>query len=305
MNIVYPPEEESDTARLTMEETNNLIRREVRRRGSAMTHSCDGICTEIVVTAGRENTSDAHNKRLSRGIGVEGCDSCHTYHVIWDDGTRELMKPILVNEDETRGWFAKRGDTVQFTHPITSLRVMDFHHKTAVRGWISWRVKLGQPFYRERSYVWNVLSREHEEQEQVLRLLSVDATEIWDHLAGMAEIIDKRILNAGAHNEEPTGSVQHDDVPLNKFMEDYNPCFRRWQEHPLDKEVRKAMLNEVRPCSIYSKERIRWSLGLHTLWKIVKQWRKVHTAAEDKKYRPGGVGHKRAREDWQEGGGGL
>ena len=297
MDPVLPPEEDSDTASVTMEETNNLLRREVRRRGSAMTHTCDGICTEIIVKAGRENTSA---ERLSRSVGVEGCKSFHTYHVIWDDGTRELMKPVLVNEDEIRGWFAKRGDTVQFTHPITSLRVMDFHHKTPVRGWISWRVKLGQPFYRERSDVWNVLSREHEEQEQVLRLLSVDAAEIWDHLAGMAEIIDKRILNAGAHNEEPTGSVQHDDVPLNKFMEDYNPCFRRWQEHPLDKEVRKAMLNEGRPCSIYSKERIRWSLGLHTLWKIVKQWRKVHEAAEEKKFRPEHVGYKRARDEFEE-----
>ena len=216
------------------------------------------------------------------------------------------MKPVYANGDEIRGWFAKRDNLVQFTHPITALKTINFNHVLPVRGWISWRAKIGQPFYRLRADVWNGVRAMHEEEESVKRLLSVDATDIWDHLSGMAEVMDKRILNPGHPEAEgPLGEIRHEDVPLNKFFEDYNPCERAYFELPADCALRQQMHREGRMCQIMTKERIKWALGLHTLWKIVKQWRKVHAIAEDKKYRPGGVGHKRAREEWEEGGGGA
>ena len=283
-----------------MEESNTLLRLEVLSRGSHMHTICNGVCENISLTCGRENCNADRLACLKRAEGVTGLEGHSTHHVIWEDGTRELMKPIMANGDEIRGWVAKRDNIVQFTHPITSMKVMAFKQNTPVRGWISWRVNIGQPFYRTRGDVWNEARMMNEDQEKVLRLLSADASDLWEHLSGMAEVMDKRILNPGHPNSEwPIGEIRHDEVPLNKFFEDFNPCERQYLEIPKDCKLRREMELEGRECSISTRERIKWALGLHTLWKIVKQWRKVHAMAEHKKYSPGGMGHKRAREDFE------
>lgn len=230
------------------------------------TRVVSGVPLTVEVSTGRRNFLSVMNSP----------EAARVHHVIWQDGTRQQMQCELVNRDEIRGWWARRVDTFAFTTPVCNFKMIDFAappNGVALQAWCSWKLNVGQRAWRCNDTEYNPMLKQRHD-------VAVDYI-----FSGMD--MDDGMVTLTERKKNPYGKVTNTfiELPVTKFIEDFNPCSRKRRKSPYGRDVEVV--------------RLAFALSLATLWKIKVQWRRVHLICEAKKYAPGGIGHKRARAEFE------
>lgn len=228
----------------------------------------DGFPMAVTVTAGRENVK---RDVLDHADKRKALEMARTHHVIWEDGTRTQMCCELVNCGEIRGWWARKGETYAFTAPLAAFKMPPVDISVMpeggkLRGFISWKLKCGQRCWCT-TYAVHVQSTWHNITKDYV-FCGIDDT--------MTVTLVKRVRD---YDGECTETLSQ--MPINKFLDNFRPK------------------RTVKDAEKMRQVRMPFALTLATLWKIKTQFRKVHLRCEEKKYAPGGTGHKRARSDFE------
>jgi len=243
-----------------------------------------GVPLTVEVTAGRQNKQHVPPEEDAQQKALE---EARVHHVIWADGTRQQMHCELVNGGDIRGWWARNGNTFAFTAPIVNIQCVHFALPpmgVKLSAWVSWKLNIGQRAWRftDREYNWQL--GHHEDVPSDCIFSGMD-----DYMVVLTE--------RKQHSDGRIGR-NYIEMPINKFIEDFSPCGRTRGSVAMQRFAVPHWLSAANPHSSL-QVKMQFSFTPATLWKIRKQWMKVHLKCEEKKYAPGGLGHKRARSDFE------
>jgi len=244
-----------------------------------------GVPLTVKVTVGRQNKLHIPQEENAQRRAME---EARLHHVIWADGTRQQMHCELVNKDEIRGWWARKGSTFAFTAPTAGIRCIDFAMPPigiTLSVWVSWKLDIGQR-------AWRFTDREY--NPQLRSYVDVPSDCIFSGVDDCMVVLTER-----KQHSDGTVGRNYIEMPISKFIEDFSPCGRTkrntdstdgfWVPHWLG-------ASNPRSCLPVKNS---FSFTPATLWKIRKQWMKLHLKCEEKKYAPDGLGYTRARVDFE------
>jgi hypothetical protein len=240
---------------------------------------------------------------FKEGVSVRACRARHrsdvfAAHTIFteDDGT-SVRVPLWKVEGSIRMRWRVFKQSVAFSWVIHETTPFYFYQLTDFGAWAStWNggetsmiLKFGQNFYRDNSDVWDQARHRWGSEHKLFRLVSVDE--------------EKQLVCMLAITETVSGGVERSvyELPVSKFMQLYDPV-----KELTDREYRKYRIENYErvargetPRAITRSPHLLPTFSLNTLWKIVRQWRKVKLLVMERMYAPGGVGAKRARDDFE------
>jgi hypothetical protein len=219
------------------------------------------------------------------------------FHIFNNDGQAERvrMKPVVI-KGGLRGYWCLSGSgngSCAFRWQLTEGKTFPGPGgNRPIGGGIGFELKPGQDVFSQTDLCVNQHTG------------NWDSVRVVDAFCGAANM-DKMQMQTTIVRAEGFVKHHHDALPIHVFMERYNPFYtlrerklRQWKTSIpfyFTDHYDSITARQTAPSTLV----MPWAFGPATLWKVVKQWRKVHLAAEAKKYRPGGVGHKRARDNFE------
>lgn len=217
---------------------------------------------------------------------------------LYPDGKRQYVfflserKKMHQVAEVRRGFWACDGSQLafrwHFEGPVTGDPSTVAWAATWNGGAMTLSFRLGEKFYdlphaERHEGEWRLF-------QDSIRVISVDAS--------------KRILTLETTIELDGVHVSHEvtELPVSKFMQDYDPYadivqkqMNKWHLDCFDAKERE----EPMPPFIGQYALPFSPFCMSTVIKIKRQWRKLHLLCQHKKFAPGGVGHKRAREEFE------
>ncbi len=234
------------------------------------------------------------NVSACRGYGVP----VRTTHTLFADDGVAVRVPMLMVNGSISWHFATHKNQTAFNWTINphepmeaSDEVKEWLH-TWKCGGIGYTLRDGQRFYRTTEERFNRTLSKWEFRHILVQFVSSNREEQLVHLRRVTET-EKGLVE----REEET-------LPVKKFMDDYCPVeeatYQALRKYEIDAHERNQTSESPIDHAVSNVHaHLVPALSLYTLWKILRQWRKVHLRAEEKKYAPGGVGQKRAREEFE------
>jgi hypothetical protein len=178
------------------------------------------------------------------------------------DGVRMPMKISKVNSNEIRGWWLFHNDQFCCT-------VLDDNTK-----WLSWTVKCG-------SIVW--VDREFNIKDDCQMTCSYRILNVMEDDTFPMVRLEQCEVNRGVINNEIV------DIPISKYLEEFNPLKNKMKLMVLRRDDGYAI-----------KPSVPAFISIATLVKIKQKWRQLYLKTQEKKYRPDGIGAKRARDEFEQ-----
>lgn len=222
------------------------------------------------------------------------------FHIFNNNGQTERvrMKPVVIN-GELRGYWCLSGSgngSCAFRWQLTEGKTFPGPDgNKPIGGGIGFELRPEQDVFSQTDLCVNQHTG------------NWDSVTVVDAFCGAANM-DVMQIQTTVVRAEGFVKHHHDALRIGDFMERYNPLHTLRQRAL--REAKASIPSYFTDHSITALQArshdpvMPWAFGPVTLWKVVKQWRKVHLAAEAKKYRPGGIGHKRARDNFEHHAGG-
>tara|TARA_S200000501_G_C20819460_1_gene742134 strand:- start:818 stop:1690 length:873 start_codon:yes stop_codon:yes gene_type:complete len=212
-----------------------------------------------------------------------------TVYCIFPDGTRLPMKPIFANERELRGFYARHGKYHYFSFRFTSPNPIDPRAVALGQdrtGHIAFMLKEGQSFWRETRDIHVPMESRWEELHQYVRFVMVQ---------GQDTEFPVVVLHRMTQRETGTSRSTLEELPINKFLEDYNPnasflSTEAERRNTFRKRAERRLVSEPQGLPFPH------AVSELMLLKCMLKFRALHRKAQERKFAPGGSGHKRLLE---------
>lgn len=210
-------------------------------------------------------------------------------YCIFPDGTRLPMKPIFANETELRGFYARHGKYHYFSfrcispNPIDPRAVALGQDQT---GQIAFMLKEGQSFWRETRDIHVPMESRWEELHQYVRFVMVQ---------GQDTDFPVVVLHRVTQRETGTPVSTIEELPINKFLEDYNAS----ASFVSTETGRRSTIHSRAERHSGGESRglpFPHAVSELMLLKCMLKFRALHRKAQERKFAPGGSGHKRLLE---------
>lgn len=195
------------------------------------------------------------------------------HHCIFPDGVRKELCRVYANRD-VRGYWARHGNWVYFALPFTS-KPPPLDAFVPEAGLIGFVLEKHQRFWRTTTPTWVQRKHKWDQIHEYVR---------FTELSKDGSTIVLRVVR-----ESPDGnSFDRVEVPVNKFLMEYNP-----NDAPgtYVQKMRTPTAPSRTPAAYYP-----FSVSMLVILKAFLRFRKLHQRAQEKKFAPGGEGHKRLLE---------
>ena len=203
-----------------------------------------------------------------------------------DDGVavRRPMVPIIVRS-ELRGWWCIHQDRVAFAWPLQASQPP--FTRLGGCSYATIELKIGQRFWRNHDLSFNSRDLTYGDRDELVSLVGFDYETNSVILSTTTETSDDALVTRVV-----------DSLPINKFLADFDVNVH-YRANAHNKWKLASYTGAAQRTVVPNEPVLPWAFTLGTVLKIRRAWRKVHMRAEEKKFSPGGVGAKRAREEFE------
>jgi len=195
---------------------------------------------------------------------------CSMYHCIFPDGHRKEMCKVHANK-QVRGYWAQHANWVYFAVPFDA-RPPPLDAFVPEAGLLGFVLQNQQRFWRTTTPTWVQRTHQWDQIHEYVRFTGLNS--------------DKSLVVLTIVRESPDGnSFDRVEVPVNKFLMEYNP------NHMTGTYVQRMPTPGApsRSPTMYYP----FAVSMLVVLKAVFKFRKLHRQAQEKKFAPGGEGHKR------------
>ena len=224
-------------------------------------------------------------------------------YAIFSDGTRKRFKPVVANS-ELRGVYAYHGRQHCFgfvykkrPHEITEASETaeetedDIKRKPRIvapeAGLITFMLENGERFWRTTTDWWDSSSQKRrDETHEFVRFLGVEEQSVDSPLP---MVVIKRVTECPRRGNTSVTET----LPMNKFLEDFNPNESLFCTQAEERAIVAQRISRVRVL-IPKGAPYPFAVSVLMVLKCKFAWMRLHYKAQERKYAPGGAGHKRA-----------
>jgi hypothetical protein len=224
-------------------------------------------------------------------------------YAIFPDGTRKRFNPVVAN-CELRGLYAYHGEQHCFgfvykkrPHEITEANEGAEETEDNIKrvrrivapeaGLITFVLENGERFWRTTTDEWDSSSQKRSgETHEFIRFLGVEEQSVDSPLP---MVVIKRVTESPRRG---TTSVL-ETLPMNKFLEDFNPNESLFCT---EAEERAIVVQRCTGLRVLIPKGAPYPFAVSVLMvlKCKFAWMRLHYKAQERKFAPGGAGHKRA-----------
>ena len=223
-------------------------------------------------------------------------------YAIFPDGTRKRLKPVVANS-ELRGVYGYHGEQHCFgfvykKRPHEANEASEGAEETEddiermprivapEAGLITFMLKNGERFWRTTADSWDSSSQKRGETHEFVRFLGVEEQSVDSPLP---MVVIKRVTESPRRGN----TFVIETLPMNKFLEDFNPNESLFCTQAEERAIVRQRMSRVRVL-IPKGAPYPFAVSVLMVLKCKFAWMRLHYKAQERKFAPGGEGHKRA-----------